>query len=210
MILKVFSCGPIETNVYLLACAQTKKAWVIDAPSDSLSIVKQQVASLGLTVEKICLTHSHWDHIADLCALKEHFKAPVAVHGEDAANVISPGADRLPLSFPIDAVTPEIIFADGDVFSLGSLRIEVIHTPGHTPGGVCLYIPSEGTLISGDTLFRGCMGRVDLPTSEPARMWKSLRRLAILPPNTKVFPGHGPSTTIGRESWMDEAEELFS
>ena len=210
MLISVFPAGPVETNAYILACSDTKKAWIIDAPKDSADELIGEINLEGLSVEKIVLTHSHWDHIADLAELKKKFGCPVLVHRADAGNVESPGSDGLSLYFPIDGVVPDQILEGKEILTLGNMRIEVIHTPGHSPGCICLYIREEKTLISGDTLFRGCMGRVDLPTSHPSLMWQSLRALSTLPADTKVYPGHGGSTSIGQESWMRDAEKRFS
>lgn len=210
MFLEVFPSGPIETNAYLLACEDTKKAWIIDAPLGSADEIFAEVALNGFTVEKVILTHSHWDHIADIAELKRRFSAEVLVHKEDAENVETPGSDGLPIYFEIEGVTPDTVLEGEEVLALGNLKAKVIHTPGHSPGGVCLYFKDENILISGDTLFRGSMGRVDLPTSEPERMYESLMALSKLPSHTKVYPGHGGNTTIGAESWMKEAKERFS
>lgn len=210
MFLEVFPSGPIETNAYLLACEDTKKAWIIDAPLGSADEILAEVALNGFTVEKVILTHSHWDHIADIAELKRRFSAEVLVHKEDAENVETPGSDGLPIYFEIEGVTPDTVLEGEEVLALGNLKAKVIHTPGHSPGGVCLYFKDENILISGDTLFRGSMGRVDLPTSEPERMYESLMALSKLPSHTKVYPGHGGNTTIGAESWMKEAKERFS
>jgi glyoxylase-like metal-dependent hydrolase (beta-lactamase superfamily II) len=99
---------------------------------------------------------------------------------------------------------------EGQKLTVGDLDIEVIHTPGHTPGGVCFYLPKEKVLISGDTLFRGTIGNLNFPTSRPDLMWGSLKKLAALPADTKVYPGHGGSTTIGAEKWIGHAKERFT
>ena len=210
MMINVFPAGPVETNAYILACTDTKKAWIIDAPKDCAAELIAEINLEGLSVEKIVLTHSHWDHIADLAELKKKFGCPVVVHREDVGNVEHPGSDGLSLYFPIEGVIPDQILEGTEILTLGNMQIQVIHTPGHSPGCICFYIPEEKTLISGDTLFRGCMGRVDLPTSEPSRMWESLRALSKLPGDTKVYPGHGGSTSIAQESWMKDAEKRFS
>ncbi len=210
MILQIFACGPIETNTYILGCSRTKKAWIIDAPKDSYQLLCHAIEEGGLHIEKIVLTHSHWDHIADLCHLKNKFCAPVIVHEADAGNIESPGSDGLPLYFPIEKVQSDELLHGGETLSSGDETIQVLHTPGHSPGGICLYNKAKGILIAGDTLFRGSMGRIDLPTSSPEAMWESLKVLSGLPPLTKVYPGHGPSTSIGEESWMGQAKYLFS
>jgi glyoxylase-like metal-dependent hydrolase (beta-lactamase superfamily II) len=209
MILEMFSSGPIETNTYILGCSKTGKACVIDAPQGCLKHIEKVLEKHNLSLSKILFTHSHWDHTAEAFLLKEHFKVPLLIHALDAKNLIEPGSDELPLFFPIQGVKPDLLFEEGDVILVGELELEVIATPGHTPGGVCFYLAKEGVLFSGDTLFKNSMGRVDFPQSNPNNMLKSLKRLAALPPQTKVFPGHGPSTTIGAESWMETADKKW-
>lgn len=209
MILEIFPSGPLKTNAYLLACEETKHAVVIDAPLESSDVLLQRIEELSLSVDKILLTHSHWDHIADVSLLKERLKALVYVHKEDAGNLENPGADRLPLFFPLKGVKPDKYLFEGQELTVGKLTIKVIHTPGHSPGSVCFYLPLEQILISGDTLFRGTIGNLGLPTARPTLMWDSLKKLAALPALTKVYPGHGDFTTIGAEKWIAHAEERF-
>jgi hydroxyacylglutathione hydrolase len=206
MILEVFPSGPVETNAYLLACETTKHAAIIDAPLESFEPLMQRIEELSLTVDRILLTHSHWDHIAEVSALKEALKVPIYIHEDDAANLENPGADKLPLFFPFQGVKPDGYLTDGQQIIVGKLEISVMHTPGHSPGCVCFYLPSENVLISGDTLFRGTIGNLSLPTARPEAMWKSLKKLAALPSQTKVHPGHGGPTTIGAEKWIAQAQ----
>lgn len=201
MILEVFPSGPIETNTILIACEVTKQAAIVDAPQDCTLVLQSRVGQLGLSVQMILLTHSHQDHIADARSLKNKFKAPVYIHALDAPNLQTPGADLLPIFIPVEPVTPDGFLSDGQILHLGELAIQVIHTPGHTPGGVCFYVEKEKTLISGDTLFQGTMGRIDFPQSNPDAMGSSLKKLAALPFDTTVFPGHGGPTTIGEEAY---------
>jgi hydroxyacylglutathione hydrolase len=209
MILEAFPLGPAETNAYLLGCSETKRACLIDAPFDSYKVVLKRSKELGLQIEALLLTHSHWDHIAEAALIKEKLNVPVFIHREDAENVKNPGSDRLPMFFSVKGLEPDGFLQDGQVISLGKLTIEVIHTPGHTPGGVCFYLADQKTLISGDTLFKGTIGNLSFPTARPELMWTSLKRLAQLPKETKVYPGHGESTKIGDESWIARAEERF-
>ncbi len=202
IILEVFAAGPLETNTILIGCPKTHHALVIDCPPQSASWIEEQVKALGLQVDKILLTHSHWDHIGDVARLKKTLKAPVWVHAADAPNVEAPGSDRLPLYFPIEGVTPDGNLTDGQMLNVGDIQIQVIHTPGHTPGSVCFYLPKEGILISGDTLFKGTIGRLDLPTGRPELMKGSLTKIGTLPPHTRVYPGHGEPTTIKAEAWI--------
>jgi hydroxyacylglutathione hydrolase len=206
MILEIFPSGPAETNAILLACSKTKRGVVIDVPFESTDLILPVAERLGLFIEMILLTHSHWDHIAEVSLLKTKLKAAVCIHAEDAGNLEKPGSDGLPSFFPIIGVKPDAFLKDGQRLTVGELEIEVIHTPGHTPGGVCFYLPKQKILISGDTLFRGTIGNLSFPTARPSLMWESLKRLAALPPDTKVYPGHGEETTIGAESWIAHAK----
>jgi glyoxylase-like metal-dependent hydrolase (beta-lactamase superfamily II) len=210
MILEAFSLGPAETNAYLLGCQQTKRAAVIDAPFGSADIVHKRAEHLGLHIEILLLTHSHWDHIAEAAAFKEKWQIPLYIHEEDAENLKHPGSDRLPLFFPVKGVEPDGFLSDHQTLKVGELSIEVIHTPGHTPGGVCFYLPAEHALISGDTLFQGTIGNLSFPTARPHLMWDSLKKLAQLPPSTDVYPGHGDPTTIRAESWITHAKDRYN
>lgn len=169
----------------------------------------ERIKKLSLDIQLIILTHSHWDHIAEASLLKKKLEIPLCIHKEDAGNLITPGSDGLPLFFPVEGVAPDRYLADGEILSVGDLKICVIHTPGHTPGGICLYLENEKVLISGDTLFQGTIGNLSFPTARPVLMWDSLKKLAKLPSETRVIPGHGEETTIGAESWIAKAEERF-
>ncbi len=202
MILEVASFGPVDTNAVLIACEKTLSAAVIDLPLGSSEWLTGRLKALGLSLNKILLTHSHWDHIADVSFVKEQTQAPIYVHTADASNVEHPGIDGLPLFFSIQGIKPDHMIQEGETIGLGDLSISVIHTPGHTPGGVCFYIPQENVLISGDTFFRGAIGKVAFPTGSPELMKSSLQRLLLLPESTRVIPGHGGETTLGREKAM--------
>ncbi len=210
MILETFCCGPCQTNSYLAACPITHKAFVVDASQGSAPLIQEALKNRKLTLEKIFLTHSHWDHIADAKKLSSLTQAPLLIHRLDTPNLIQPGKDGLPLFFPIEGVEPQEFLEEGSIFTVGELTIQILHTPGHSPGGVCLYLPKENLLFSGDTLFRGTMGRIDFPTSKAEDMWKSLEKLSKLPSYIKVLPGHGDPTSIGKESWMTEAKKKFT
>jgi len=195
-----FPCGPLETNAILFGEGGIGAA--IDPSLGSAEKIVVQAQQSGLKIEKILLTHSHWDHIADVHALKEKTGAFLCVHPLDAKNVEAPGSDGLPLYFPIAPARPDHLLRDGEIVTVGSLHLEVIHTPGHTPGGVCFYLAGQSILFAGDTLFCGSMGRTDLPTGNAQNMGSSLRKLAKLPPKTRVISGHGPDTEIGKEAWL--------
>ncbi len=210
MILEIFPSGPADTNAYLLGCSLTKKAVVIDVPFESSRLLLESAQEHSLSIEMILLTHSHWDHTAEVALLKEQLNVPIYIHALDAGNLQKPGSDGLPLYSPIRAIKPDGFLVEAQEINVGNLTIQVIHTPGHTPGGVCFYLPQEKILISGDTLFRGTIGNLSFPTARPELMWDSLKKLAALPPDTKVYPGHGGPTTIGKEQWITTAQERFN
>lgn len=203
MMLEIFTTGPVETHAILVGCSRSRKAVIFDAPKGSTPLLIEAMKRHALSPEIILLTHSHWDHLADVKELKAEFDIPVYVHAEDAENLRVPGSDGLPLFFPIPGVSPDGFVVEGQNIEVGDLEIEVIHTPGHTPGGVCYWIQKEKLLISGDTLFKGTMGNLSFPTGQPEKMVKSLNRLSRLPRDTTVIPGHGAITTIGAESWIE-------
>jgi len=209
MLLEIYCSGPALTNGILLACMQTHKAVIIDAPPGSAKQLMDRIKELGLSVEYLLLTHSHWDHTADAALLKKNLSIPLYVHKLDAQNVQEPGYDGLPLLIEVPKTDVDSFLEDGQRLNVGELSLEVLHTPGHSPGGVCFYLKEQNTLISGDTLFQGTIGNLSFPSSEPEKMWQSLDRLAKLPPNTRVIPGHGDETTIGDEDWLPNAKEYF-
>jgi len=209
MIIELFPSGPLLTNAFLLGSSITKEGVIIDAPFESCERILESAQQHGLTIKMILFTHSHWDHIADAYLLKEATKAPLFIHKEDAKNLHKPGSDQVPCPFPILGVETSHYLQDQQILPLGEFSILVIHTPGHTPGGCCFYLDKQGILFSGDTLFKGCMGRLDLATGQKNRMEEALKKLATLPLNTKVYPGHGEVTTIEAESWIQHPRERF-
>lgn len=209
MSVKIFPSGPLVTNAYVFFCPDTHHAAIIDAPPQSSEKIIEFCKNNNLTPKKILLTHSHWDHIAEISGLKKHYKVPVLIHSFDAPNLENPGSDRLPLRINIEGVSPDVLIKEGDMIKIGNLTLKVIYTPGHSPGCVCFFCPENKVLFSGDTLFQGTIGNLSLPTCQPDLMWDSLKKLSELPPETIVYPGHGRSTTIGNESWLSNAEEIF-
>jgi hydroxyacylglutathione hydrolase len=203
MILYKFPSGPFKTNTLLIGCPKTKIAAVVDPAHLSTSQVLDFAEKDQLKIQKILLTHSHWDHFADAHVLKEKTDAEIYVHAADALNLEKPGSDFLPMIIPIKPVKFDHLVKEGDTIRVGEISFHVIETPGHSPGGVCYYSPLEKVLISGDTLFKGSIGNLQFPTSSPEEMWKSLKKIGQLPTETKVIPGHGPNTTIGDEQrWL--------
>lgn len=194
--------GPVATNVHVLADPRTREAIAIDTAIPSLAWVTGELAERGWTLKLIVSTHNHWDHIGDNAPVAEATGADIAVHAADRAGLVEPAPLFAP--FEIPPSVPAVDLAEGDDIRFGSIRLTVLHTPGHTPGSVCLQARDEGLLFSGDTLFAGGWGRIDLPGGSAEAMVASLGRLAELETVTGVLPGHGPETTIGRERpWLE-------
>lgn len=209
MLVEVFPSGPLSTNTYIAACPRTHKAVIIDSAYGSTDAVQAFVQKKKLSVEAILLTHSHWDHTIELPEMLKIYPVPVWIHREDSPNLEKPGSDGLPMIMRVAPIKPSGFLEEGQIFPVGQCSFEVIHTPGHSPGCVCFYNAEAGVLISGDTLFKGSLGNISFPTSDPKRMWTSLAKLARLPAQTRVFPGHGDPTTIGSEGWLSDAQRIF-
>lgn len=198
-----FASGPLHNNTYLVMSTSSEDAVVIDPGPQSANRLIDMALSRGKTVSAIWITHSHWDHIADCSSIAQQCHAPIMAHRLDIENLLHPGSDGLALWVPVPPVASPTPLNDGDMLHVGPSAWRVIHTPGHSPGSICLYNSEEGILFSGDTLFHGTMGNCSFPTSSPFLMGQTLEKLCSLPPETRVFPGHGLSTTIGNElSWM--------
>lgn len=190
--------GDFMANCYIVACSETRQALVID-PGVPDPWIQSCVTENDLTVAGIVLTHGHLDHIGGVGWVKGWTGAPVAIHEADADYLTSPSLNgSLYFGTQVTAPPADRLLQDGDEIEAGRLRLRVIHTPGHSPGGICLYTP--GHLFAGDTLFAGSIGRTDLPGGGLRTLIQSIKaRLLALPPETVVYPGHGPSTTIGDE-----------
>ncbi len=198
--------GPVSTNVYVLGDERSKEAIAIDTATPSLRWIVDELAARGWTLKLIVSTHGHWDHIGDNAAVAEHTQAGIAVHPLDRARLTDPQPLWAP--FEIPPSVPAVELAEGGQIRFGGIRLDVLHTPGHTEGSVCLMAIDDNVLFSGDTLFAGAWGRVDLPGGDADQMVESLGRLASLDDPLRVLPGHGPATTIGRERpWMQLVRE---
>ena len=194
--------GPLNTNLYVLADASTREAIAIDTATPCLEWIAGALDDRGWTLKLIISTHGHWDHMGDNAAVAEHTGAPIAVHPLDRHRLVDPQPLFAP--FPIVPCVPAVDLAEGGEIRFGGIRLSVLHTPGHTEGSVCLLAADEGLLFSGDTLFPGGWGRVDLPDGSPELMAESIARLSGLDDALRVLPGHGAATTIGKERpWLD-------
>ena len=194
--------GPAATNVHVLADPRTREALAIDTAIPSLAWIRDELAARDWTLKLIVSTHGHWDHIGDNAAVAAETGAVIAVHPLDRDRLIDPQPLWAP--FEIPPSVPAVELAEGGEVRFGEIRLRVLHTPGHTAGSVCLLSADDGLLFSGDTMFAGGWGRVDLPGGSAEEMAASIARLTEHEDQLAVFPGHGPATTIGRErAWMD-------
>lgn len=197
MILKTLAVGPFAANCYILATETAAEGIIID-PGDEASVILQNVSTLGLNIKHIILTHGHIDHVGALKDTKEATGADIAIHTEDAPALSKDLVNRMfGLTYP-KPPPPDRLLGDGDIISFADISLKVLHTPGHSPGSICLLMNDH--LFSGDTLFSGSIGRSDLPGGDYTKLMHSLKtKLLMLPDDIRVYPGHGPTTTIGGE-----------
>jgi len=192
MILKVLVVGPFATNCYVVGSEPAKQGMIIDPATEAKAIL-DAVHQLGISISLIVVTHTHIDHIGAVREIKRETNADFALHeteGRGIAQVIS----RLP--------QPDRLLKDGDTIDIGDLHFLVLHTPGHSPGGISLL--GHGVVFCGDTLFKLGIGRTDLPGCSHNQLMSSIQsKLMVLPDETIVLPGHGPWTTIGDERRMN-------
>lgn len=194
--------GPLATNVHVLADPRTREAIAIDTAIPSLDWISSELDARGWRLRLIVSTHGHWDHMGENAAVAAHTGAPIAVHPLDAHMLTDPKPLYAP--FPIPPSVPAVELAEGGVLRFGSIRLEVLHTPGHTEGSVCLRSAGDGLMFTGDTLFPGGWGRVDLPGGSEEQMIDSLSRLAGEEDDLGILPGHGPSGTMAdTRRWLD-------
>lgn len=197
MIVKKVVVGPFASNCYIVGSESNKEGVIIDPGDDAEEILKN-VKDLGLDIKLIVLTHGHIDHTGAVKEVKAATGAEVAIHTDDAKSLQEQLLGRLfGLSYP-PPPPPDWLLKDGDSIDIGDLHFLVVHTPGHSLGGICLL--EEGVVFSGDTLFNYGIGRTDMPGGSYSQLMNSIHtKLMILPDNTTVYPGHGPETTIGTE-----------
>jgi hydroxyacylglutathione hydrolase len=192
--------GPIATNLYVLGDEASREAIAIDTATPCVEWLTATLAERGWALKLIVSTHRHWDHIGDNAAVVEQTGARIAAHTLDRHGLERPSG---PAPFPVPPSIPAVELAEGSEIRFGDIRLEVLHTPGHTEGSVCLLAATERLLFSGDTLFAGGWGRVDLPGGSADQMVDSLVRLSRLEADLRVLPGHGAASTIERElPWL--------
>lgn len=198
MIIKVLEVGPIMANCYILGCEKTKEAAVID-PGDDTDQILLALAEEKLKVKYILNTHGHFDHVGGNRKMKETTGAKLVIHPLDAPMLSHLAATAAAWGLAAEnSPLPDQLVEEGDTISFGTISLKVIHTPGHTPGGISFY--TEGKVFVGDTLFMGSIGRTDFPGGDFATLISGIKnKLFKLGDDVIVYTGHGPETTVGRE-----------
>ncbi len=200
MIFEIVVVGPLAVNCVILGCGETREGVVVDAGGDAGQIIAA-VERLGLNISQVINTHGHFDHVGANRQVLEHFNARLLIHERDVPMLERASVVAKAYGMQVDnSPQPDAFLCDGMEISFGKCRMKVLHTPGHTQGGCCLYLEEEKIIITGDTLFADSIGRTDLPGGSHEQLLASIRsKLFILPDDVVAYPGHGPDTTIGHE-----------
>jgi hydroxyacylglutathione hydrolase len=197
MVVNTLTLGPMQANCYLLECEETLSAVVID-PGDDADVILNILEERKLNLELIINTHGHIDHIAANSDLKKKTNAQLCIHELDADMIVNPQKNLSSfIGRAISSPPANKILEDGDILEAGMISLKVIHTPGHSPGSICLL--ADEAIFTGDLLFAGSIGRYDFPGSSYKQIINSLKKIMELDDNIEVYPGHGPITTIGEE-----------
>lgn len=195
--LKIFTVGPMEANCYILYNPDKRAGLIIDPGAEGSHLIKF-IKQEKISINYIINTHGHPDHIGANRKIKEHTNAPILIHQYDAPMLAKSGS-VLSLIFPLESSSPaaDTFIKDGDLIECAGMKLKVLHTPGHTPGGISLLI--DDSIFTGDTLFSGSIGRSDLPGGSPQVLLNSIKKILSLDENLIIYPGHGPSTTVRQE-----------
>ncbi len=200
MIIIANTGGIAQTNAYLVADEASGKAVIFDAPDHTVAPLLAEAKKRGWEVIGLWLTHGHFDHIADHALVTEAFPASrVLIHRLDEPKLLRPDSAFFPLPFSIPPRRADDYLEERQDLQIGSLKVRVIHTPGHAPGHVMFYFPEEEALIGGDLIIMGAVGRTDLPDSDPAALNASIRKIMRLPGSTRLLAGHGAPSTLAQE-----------
>jgi glyoxylase-like metal-dependent hydrolase (beta-lactamase superfamily II) len=200
MIFETIVVGPLGVNCFILGCEESKEGIVVDPGAEPDKILAA-VNRLGVRISCVINTHGHFDHIGGNRKVLEQTGAPLLIH-ESEVHLLSRAADTAAMyGLVVDnSPRPDRFLEDGMILSFGQHQLRVLHTPGHTPGGCCLHLADEGMVITGDTLFADGIGRTDFPGGSHKALIEAIRsKLLTLPDGVRVYPGHGPASTIGHE-----------
>jgi len=195
--LKTFTVGPMEANCYILYSPDKREGLIIDPGAEGERLIKF-IQEKKISIRYIINTHGHPDHIGANRKVKEHTSAPILIHQRDAP-MLTKSDSILTLIFPLEYSSPpaDTLIKDGDLIECAGMKLKVLHTPGHTPGGISLL--TDDFIFTGDTLFSGSVGRFDLPGGSQEVLLNSIRKILSLGENLTIYPGHGPSTSVGEE-----------
>jgi hydroxyacylglutathione hydrolase len=197
MLIHQLAVGPIQTNCYIIA-DEDNSAAVID-PGGDVDRILAAAGDMGVNIGYVINTHGHFDHMAGNADLIAATGAKLLIHAADAPLLAAGGGADMFGIFDIASPPADTLLQDGDAIDVGATRIRVMHTPGHTPGGISLYVESAGAVFCGDCLFFSGIGRTDLPGGDYDTLMASIGRLLDLPDETIIYPGHGPSTSVEYE-----------
>ncbi len=198
MDVRIAVVGYLDTNCYIVTDGANREAVIIDPGADASSVLKH-IEKNKLDVKAILITHGHNDHIGALHELNRKLQVPMLIHEKEADYARIPQSDRKPFA-PGETSTAFLTLKDGDEVRFGDSVLKTLHTPGHTPGGVCFYSINDRICFSGDTLFSDGVGRTDFEGGDSRALMNSIKtKLLTMPDNVKIYPGHGPSSTIGAE-----------
>jgi len=200
MILEMLTVGPFQENCYIIGDKETGVGALID-PGDEAARIALAVERTDLEIGSIIVTHAHIDHVGAVAALVDEYACPVLMHAEAEPMLQHLPTQAMMMGLKFGKVpTVNRNIGDGEVLEVGALRLRPLYTPGHAPGHLALYLEDQGLVFSGDALFAGSVGRVDLPGGSMELLMRSIEeRLMTLPDETRVYPGHGPQTEIGNE-----------
>lgn len=208
MIIRIIPVGPLEANCFIVADEATKKAIIID-PGDEPDRILEVLNNEGVSADYIVCTHAHFDHVGAIPEIKKATDAGVIIH-RDELEIYNTAQDQGAIwGYEVAPLPePDIFVEDGDAIEVGGLQFKVLHTPGHSPGSICLF--GQDVVITGDTLFAGAVGRTDFYGGDMNKLKTSFERLMALPSATEVLAGHGPNSTIGRERSTNFFLKLFT
>jgi hydroxyacylglutathione hydrolase len=200
MILEMLTVGPFQENCYIVGDEESGAGALVD-PGDEAARIALAVEQTELEIQSIIVTHAHIDHVGAVGALVDEYACPVLMHTEAEPMLSHLPTQAMMMGLKFGKVpTVDRNIGDGEVLEVGALRLSSLYTPGHAPGHLSFYVADEGFVLSGDAIFAGSIGRVDLPGGDMGLLMRSINeKLMTLPDETRVYPGHGPQTTVGNE-----------